>query len=146
MASFRTGRHSSEGALPAFTERQTREGSSCCLLAEEDQVVPFPSCLLPGTPGSSALWDEARRHSDAHQRRGTETKMGKHGGRKAVRAEEGMGAQRKGEANKYRERKREEASQGQRPRETRDHSVTSRSVWPGPGLSDLAGGFLRSQR
>lgn len=65
--------------------------------------------------------------------------MGKHGERKTVRAEEERGAQRKGEANRYGEGKREEASQGQNPRETRDHNVTSQSVWPGPGLSDLAG-------
>lgn len=55
------------------------------------------------------------------------------------RSRRGEGSPKKGRSKQIQRKTREEASQGHSPRETRDHNVTSQSVWPCPGLSDLAG-------
>lgn len=142
MARLRTGGPSSEGALLASPKRQTREGSGCCLLAAEDQV-------LPSSPASSLGAQDPLFFGTKQE--GPQMRTREEGQRHKWEnmEEEKLYEQKRGGEFKERERqigtekeKREAASQGQRSRETR----TSQSVWPGPGLSDLSGGFLPSQR
>ena len=117
VVSLGTGEHSSGGGLLAYPERQGKV-AVCCLHAVENQVVPVPSCLPPGTPRSSSLWEEARRHSNALEKRNRDTN-GKTWRKKDCKAKmpenkrSGGGELRERERQTHtKERKREEASQG----------------------------------